>query len=239
MRRVYCEVKNRDLVQSFRAMQSVAEAGFVVVVGESEASRWAHAAEWLALPYDVGAASDVLNVEIDHAKPTVVIGEIERPLLFPVGMFDVYRSSWSMRTKRVSFTGYPSRSRRAAIRDWRRRTGRGTTVVHWTKDGRRWPVKAWDQSYVDEMCSSEFALCPDGDYVWTYRFFEAAASGAIPIVESETDLYQGFTYFRMSDGTDALEWTEANVIANYERARAMLTAPRDLLRLQIERLLAI
>ena len=37
--------------------------------------------------------------------------------------------------------------------------------------------------YWDMMQRAKYVLCPDGDFVWTYRFFEAVACGAIPIIE--------------------------------------------------------
>jgi len=40
----------------------------------------------------------------------------------------------------------------------------------------------YDYPYYDRMLSSRFALAPDGDFPWTYRFLEGIMCGAIPIV---------------------------------------------------------
>ena len=47
------------------------------------------------------------------------------------------------------------------------------------------------------MAKSKFVLCPNGDFIWTYRFFEAIACGAIPIIEDDLPLYDGFQYYKM------------------------------------------
>src|SRR6185369_5126611 len=60
--------------------------------------------------------------------------------------------------------------------------------------GRQFPTKAWDQGYFDLLCDSQFVLCPDGDFQWTYRFFEAVICGAIPVVQSESAIYHGYAY---------------------------------------------
>jgi hypothetical protein len=45
----------------------------------------------------------------------------------------------------------------------------------------------YDYSYYDRMMSSRFALAPDGDFAWTYRFLEAIMCGAIPIIPNRTE----------------------------------------------------
>lgn len=93
--------------------------------------------------------------------------------------------------------------------------------------GRRFPEKVWDEAYYDLLATSQFALCPDGDFVWTYRFFEAVLCGAIPVVENSCALYEGFTFYSLSEPAADLCWSAAAAEDNLARARALLTIPRD------------
>jgi hypothetical protein len=95
--------------------------------------------------------------------------------------------------------------------------------VTWTETGRSWPVKAWDPNYVAELGRSHFALCPAGDFHWTYRFFEAIAAGAVPLVESRHALYQGFHYLLMDEAVENVVWSATMAEENYALARALLT----------------
>lgn len=56
--------------------------------------------------------------------------------------------------------------------------------VYFTVNGRsiRKNTGLYDYPYYDKLMSSRFALAPDGDFPWTYRFLEGIMCGAIPIV---------------------------------------------------------
>ena len=89
----------------------------------------------------------------------------------------------------------------------------GDLAVWSSSRGRKFPIKSWDMEYFNFMLKSEYVLCPSGDYVWTYRFFEAVMCGAIPIVEQSCDIYDGFKFYRMSDSR--LSYTYNNDIIEY------------------------
>ena len=233
MQHVWCEIERRALIQSFRAMQAVAEAGFRVLVPSEEQPRWEYASRWIPLPYAVGTGTDAVSIDIDHRAPSVQIGSVSRPLLFPRALLDLYRRSWSDRRVSFIFTGFPTRDRRVALRGWRRRSGVRDASITWSRTGRRWPEKSWDQEYINGLGSARFALCPDGDFIWTYRFFEAVACGAIPVIENTTPLYDGFTHFRMTDSVEDMQWNEADALGNFERVRDLLTVPGPLLREEV------
>lgn len=140
----------------------------------------------------------------------------------------------------VSFDGNKTPKRKEALFRWERQNDvrlgglhfrKGTRGFHgsWTHVGRRWPEKAWDPYYVDRLGASQFALCPDGDFVWTYRFFKAAAAGAIPIIENMCSLFRGFHFALMTDPFDDLEWSADAAESNFERVKQMLTLPIDVL----------
>ncbi len=107
-------------------------------------------------------------------------------------------------------------------------------MISSSKRGRSWPVKGWDQRYVQLLASSQFVLCPDGDFVWTYRFFEAIAAGAIPIVENESPHYEGFHFALMSEPLDKARWPKSLVEENHEQLRRVMTVPAAELRAQVE-----
>ncbi len=104
----------------------------------------------------------------------------------------------------------------------------GRRLILWSSNkGRRFPTKAWDPAYFELLAKSQFSLCPNGDFIWTYRFFEAILCGAIPIVQDPCPLYEPFHYFRMSQKLDSLEWTREIANHNFNKCVEMVTIPRD------------
>lgn len=120
---------------------------------------------------------------------------------------------------------------------------RNVTIV--TSDqGRRFPVKSWNPDYYDLLLRSKFVLCPSGDFksrgiAWTYRFFETVMAGAMPIIEEPCDIYAGFEYHLMSEPLGALRWQKDRALHNFERAREVLTVPKEELRAEVQRLRAL
>lgn len=114
----------------------------------------------------------------------------------------------------------------------------GELVLWASESGRHFPTKIWDRDYYEQMAKAQFVLCPDGECVWTYRFYESVMCGAMPIVENPCPAYEGFQYATMADDPVQLEWSEAVAQANYERAKERLTISRDVLNREIGSLLA-
>lgn len=111
-------------------------------------------------------------------------------------------------------------------------------VVFVTSDrGWRHPTKAWDASYFQLLADSKFVLCPDGKFVWTYRFFEAALCGSIPIIQNECALYDGFRTFAMGDPLRELEWDRDDALHNFNLCRERLTVSHSRLNTEVKRLL--
>jgi hypothetical protein len=94
-----------------------------------------------------------------------------------------------------------------------------------TDRGRTFPIKSWDDPYFDILAASEFVLCPNGDDVWTYRFFESCLCGAIPVVEQTCALYEGFHLYTMNDQPTNMVWTEELAAENQRKAEELLTVP--------------
>jgi hypothetical protein len=112
----------------------------------------------------------------------------------------------------------------------------GDFVLSSSRAGRRFPEKAWDHPYIDTLAHSRFVLCPNGDSVWTYRFFEAAMCGAVPIIEEPCPLYEGFAYRTMADDDDT--WSREMAEHNYALCAERLTVPRPELTQELRRLTA-
>lgn len=110
------------------------------------------------------------------------------------------------------------------------------TIVLSTK-GRTFPEKAWDDNYFDQMANAKFVLCPNGDFIWTYRFFEAIFCGAIPIIEDEADIYKGFIYYRLSDPVEKYKYSQDIIHHNFQLAKERLTILKEQLNEEIRCLL--
>ena len=76
---------------------------------------------------------------------------------------------------------------------------------------------------------ADSVLCPNGDFVWTYRFFEAAMCGAIPVVENTCPHYDGFVHYAMKDDPRNYRWSLETAIHNFNLCREKLTIPPHLL----------
>jgi len=108
-------------------------------------------------------------------------------------------------------------------------------IVFWSSErGRNFPIKAWDDDYFRLLATSEFVLCPSGDYIWTYRFFEATMCGAIPIIENYCSAYDGFRFRTIDELLSTMKWSREDAEYNYNLCRSRLTVPIDLLQKEIE-----
>lgn len=141
-----------------------------------------------------------------------------------------FRDDWPAKLWRATLGkaaqsfGWQSREMRLTVRG----SGRGRTV----------PLKFWDEDYFELLSDSEFVLCPDGDYAWSYRFFEAVLCGAIPVVQSRCDIYNGFSFRVMEETCVAqLEYSSEIAERNFAAAEHLLTVPADLLEAELARLM--
>jgi hypothetical protein len=138
-------------------------------------------------------------------------------------------------------TGLGGFLRRQLIRwrgaDRQRRIG---DVTLWSSErGRRFPTKAWDEEYFRMLADSESVLCPSGDYVWSYRFFEACLCGAMPLVEHASPLYDGFRYRLMAEVRDSRPWSADDAEHNYRVCVARIVVPVEELDRELARLAAL
>lgn len=99
----------------------------------------------------------------------------------------------------------------------------GNLYLWVSNKGRMFPIKTWDQDYYDFLLKSKFVLCPSGDFVWTYRFYEAIMCGAIPVVQESCDAYNGFKFYLMEEGNKDLQYDLKMVNHNFELLIERLT----------------
>lgn len=131
------------------------------------------------------------SVEIYHQEDVkTIIGDAEFKLVFPK-----YLLEYNHGEKDIDFLfiGLITNSREKFIERFRNKEG---TVIQNSLRGRDEKIKQWDETYFKMMSRAKFVLCPDGDFTWTYRFFEAIIFGAIPIVKNISPLYEGYHFLR-------------------------------------------
>lgn len=196
------------------------------------------------------------DVHVSHEKPWTQIGDLGRALIFPHGMFDYCRHLWGERPIRFAFIGHVTPARQRVLEAWFRqvnpdfRIGNSSLKKLWERitggskasasngpsaelvcrssdAGRQFPGKAWDDDYFRTLARAQFVICPNGDFVWTYRFFEAILCGAIPVVEERCSLYEGFFFYTMNERTSDFKWSEQVAGDNLKLAQERLTVPLD------------
>lgn len=111
-------------------------------------------------------------------------------------------------------------------------------ILIWSSNrGRKFPIKAWDEEYYKVLSNSEFVLCPNGDFIWTYRFYEAILCGAIPIIESKCSNYNDFRYRTMEEPLNELVWSREDAEYNYNLCVQRLTVPLEILNSELSTIL--
>lgn len=177
------------------------------------------------------------DISFDHQKPSVTVGDVTRPLVFPRQMLAKCRGGWA-NTDMITFSGFKTPQRIAALKQWLKNTydadvdlekeagyDDNNVKIVWSSNGRQFPQKAWDVPYYDELLSSGFVLCPDGDFIWTYRFFEAVICGAIPIIENMCELYEGFYFYDMKTPREELIYRPEQAGNNFKLLMQKFTLP--------------
>jgi hypothetical protein len=97
-------------------------------------------------------------------------------------------------------------------------------LTFWSSNfGRSFPGKSWDDEYFKLLSRSQFVLCPKGDCVWSYRFYEAILCGAIPIVEDKCSAMNDFIFYHTRDKAQSLEWNSDIALHNFNVVKNRFT----------------
>ncbi len=244
------------LLQAQRALHACMETDHYVSVPKGEKRNMAYLANRFSDIRYVVDHPDARQVRamIDHPSPSVRIGSLEWPLLMPHGVVRRARSMWSERLTVFTFTGLVTPDRDAFLKaiatdlgvqlkrtrsrrtPWARRPSGSVAedsaqiVLEDSSRGRAFPEKLWDDRYYSSMACSQYVVCPEGDFAWSYRFFEACLCGAVPIVQTPVQAYEGFTFVDASGSDIRLpRWSVDLAERNFSRAVEVLTADRDAL----------
>lgn len=226
------------LIQGIRLAHALMESNATIHVSRRNAGKFDHLRSFFDIKFERGEENlpILAGASVSHEEPLTRIGGIERPLVFPHGIVERCRAKWpAARSVRFSFCGLMNQKRRAALDAWRHAHREATVEIFASERGRQFPEKTWDESYYDLLARSQFVLCPRGDCVWSYRFFEAVLCGAIPIAEQDCTAFHGFEYALMSDDADLFPWSAEIAERNFAHAIQRLTVPLDELNAELER----
>jgi hypothetical protein len=143
-----------------------------------------------------------LNIKIEHSEiPKTLIGNREYSLIFPKFMFN-YETN---KTIDILFVGKITPQRKEFLNNF------NATIIN-SNRGRNKETKAKDEEYFKIMSKAKFVLCPNGSFIWTYRFFEAIVFKAIPIIEENCSLYDGYKFYKKNDKPIyRKDWIEHNL----------------------------
>lgn len=143
-----------------------------------------------------------LPISVIHEEiPKTFIGDKEFTLIFPKSMLN-YECD---KTIDVLFIGKITDTRKEFLNQF------DATIIESLR-GRDKTTKGFDESYFKEMSKAKFVLCPNGDFIWTYRFFEAVLFKAIPVIEDDCTLYSGYKFYNKNDELVYREdWIEYNI----------------------------
>jgi hypothetical protein len=110
-------------------------------------------------------------------------------------------------------------------------------LTFWSSNfGRLFPGKSWDEEYFKLLSESQFVLCPKGDCVWSYRFYEAILCGAIPIVEDTCFAMSDFIFYHTSDEAQTLEWNKDIALHNFNVMKNKFTFTSSQVDAEIEKI---
>jgi hypothetical protein len=147
---------------------------------------------------------------INHFKPEIIFKDIQKPLIFPKSLINYCEVNCNEKIPGVFFSGLLTTKRKLVIDSLSKKTNLPLIIKNSNK-GREFPQKSYDINYFNEMLKYKFILTPNGDFIWTYRFFESIMCGAIPIVEESCDIFKGFIYYSVNDTITDKQW-DLNII---------------------------
>jgi len=144
-------------------------------------------------------------LEINHSKPETKINGKIKPLIFPIGLINMCESLNEEKNNDIYFRGLLTKNRENAILRLKESTTLNV-VIESSNRGRKFPIKSLDIEYFKKLSSYNFNYCPNGDYMWSYRFFESVMCKSIPIVEDDYPTIREFKYLTLNNDLNNLTW---------------------------------
>lgn len=202
--------KSIFLLQEIRVIHSLCENGVTIYCNQSEYDKLKPLIDEFNFDIRLGLLPEADNftdvVKINHTQePLTIIKEDVKSLIFPKSLIDFCQKDIVNKEDKIYFRGLLTQKRENAISIIRNKTNK-PLLIDSSNNGREFPLKTFDRDYFNEMKKYKFILCPDGDFIWSYRFFESVMCGAIPIVENESPLFEGFKYYNIEDNLVDMVW---------------------------------
>lgn len=164
---------------------------------------------------------EIIEIKTNHELPlTIIQSEFESTLIFPKLINDLYFVNDDEKINKIYFRGLFTLSRFIEIAKllFRINDFKGLIIlfsnilfrkkeyiistnrvfINFTTRGRISEFKYLDNDYYAQMSKYRFIFCPKGDYIWTYRFFEAILVGGLPICIKVAESYQGFKFIYLN-----------------------------------------
>ena len=143
------------------------------------------------------------EIKIIHSEnPKTFINGKEYTLIFPKFILEIKEEKVIDKI----FVGLLTEQRKVFLRNF------PDAIILNSNNGRKQETKEKDLSYFRMLARSRFVICPNGDFIWTYRFFEAILCRCIPIIEEECELYKGYHYYKVGDKYEYREdWIKENL----------------------------
>ena len=144
-----------------------------------------------------------LPIKIVHKEmPFTIIGNKEFNLIFPKFILN-YKNQKDIETL---FIGLQNKKRIEFLNKFE-----NATIIN-SNRGRNINTKIKDEEYFTLMSRAKFVLCPNGDFTWSYRFFEAILLEAIPIIQDYSELYKDYKFYKYGDKFDyKSDWIAFNL----------------------------
>jgi hypothetical protein len=149
---------------------------------------------------EVGMSGEVRVVHSE--KPQTFINGKEYSLVFPKFILEAKEN----KVVDKLFIGLLTEQRKKFLSNFE------NAIIRDSDNGRHSGTKERDTLYFRLMSRARFVLCPNGDFIWTYRFFEAILCKAIPIIEEDCELYEGYHFYKLGDNYEYKEtWVQENL----------------------------
>lgn len=215
-----------NLLQEIRVIHALCDYGAEIYCTRAEYNKLIPIKEIFNGNINIGYSDEGENItdllSIIHDIPITQFKNDKKPLIFPLSLIDFCQKNNINKTSKIYFRGKITNQRKGSIERLKKQTN-VDIVIKTSIDGRKFPVKTFDIEYFNEMKNFKFIFCPDGDFIWTYRFFETVMCGGIPIIENEAEIYQGFKYYKLGDNLSELQWRPDWVSHNIEILKEKFT----------------
>lgn len=152
------------------------------------------------------------KVWIDHENCKNYLDGKEFNLIFPLRLLKLIKENCDFNKKiNYNFCG-----KLTDKREWVKEYDQMENAVAFTQKGRLLEKGFFDLDYYQILCNSHFTLCPEGDYKWSYRFFEAILCDSIPVIKS-ADYHSSMDGFKFFTHEEKDQHTYSKAICDHNK----------------------